>query len=726
MTIVAGLVIPLMQDCFAGKENMSGIPTDDPLDRYNVVWHSPSKDETASMPIGNGDIGANVWVDAGGELILLLSKTDTWGENGELFKLGRLRVKITPTPLTNGIPFKQSLRLRQGAIVVEMGEGDKAVALKVWIDARQPVIRIEASSAAPVVLQATLEMWRPDTVVEDRKNQITWYHRNKSSIYPENLKLQGMDGYLGKAPDPLLHRTFGGSIQGEGLVNDGPLTLKSPESRKEFVLSVFPLCSQTKTVEVWLQQLDRNVAGVGSRKIDLARADHWAWWKAFWERSWIYVTGNQDADTLTSAYTLQRWINACGGRGAYPIKFNGSIFTVDWDGKQGPDFRRWGQCYWWQNTRLVYWPMLASGDFDLMQPLLRMYEATIPLAEYRTKTWFQHEGTFIGETVHFWGMYMDENYGRQRDKDMPISELTNKYIRREYTASPELMAMMLDYYAFTGDESFLKERLLPTCDTLLKFWDQHYRSDENGHMIMYPGQALETLQDARNPAPDIAGLNCVLARLLQLPEDTAGSKRREFWATLMKKVPPLPISKKEEDRVLLGAEESYEGPKNAENPELYAIFPFRLYGVGKPDLELAQRTYSRRRVRKNNCWYQDPIQAAFLGLTKEAASMVSQRARDKRSDIRFPAFWGPNHDWTPDQDHGGVLMHALQAMIVQSDDGKIHLLPAWPSNWNVTFKLHVEKTTFVTGTVKDGTLQAWDVTPASRKQDVIIEYKDKE
>ena len=33
---------------------------------------------------------------------------------------------------------------------------------------------------------------------------------------------------------------------------------------------------------------------------------------------------------VTQGYILQRWINACGGRGHFPIKFNDSIFTVAW------------------------------------------------------------------------------------------------------------------------------------------------------------------------------------------------------------------------------------------------------------------------------------------------------------------------------------------------------------------------------------------------------------
>jgi len=63
----------------------------DPLDRYNVIWDKPAANagEDASMPIGNGDIGMNVSVEANGDVVLLLSKTDAWSENQELLKLGQ-------------------------------------------------------------------------------------------------------------------------------------------------------------------------------------------------------------------------------------------------------------------------------------------------------------------------------------------------------------------------------------------------------------------------------------------------------------------------------------------------------------------------------------------------------------------------------------------------------------------------------------------------------------
>ena len=35
------------------------------------------------------------------------------------------------------------------------------------------------------------------------------------------------------------------------------------------------------------------------------------------------------------------------------------------------DWRAWGDCHWWQNVRHMYHPMLAAGDFEMMDPLFR-------------------------------------------------------------------------------------------------------------------------------------------------------------------------------------------------------------------------------------------------------------------------------------------------------------------------------------------------------------------
>lgn len=111
---------------------------------------------------------------------------------------------------------------------------------------------------------------------------------------------------------------------------------------------------------------------------------------------------------------------------------------------------------------------------------------------------------------------------------------------------------------------------------------------------------------------------------------------------------------------------------------------------------------------------------AYLGLTDQAREYLAGRARSFHEGSRFVAFWGPNYDWIPDQDHGGVLMKAFQSMLMQTDGRKIYLLPAWPKDWDVAFKLHAPWRTTVEGEFKSGKLTGLKVTPEIRKKDVVI------
>jgi hypothetical protein len=753
MFLVAWLSVSTVLANPTGNQNHTGNHN---IDDQNVVWNTPSKDSSGSMPLGNGRYGLNVWVEKSGDLLFYVSSTDAWSENARLLKLGRVRIGLTPNPFADGTSFSQELRLRDGAVVIRSGEGNEAVSIGVWVDANRPVVHVDVESASPRTLRAALEVWRterrrlgtggpfgtneefsayglhgrkrpgpvfvePDVVVGDQRDRIVWYHRNKRSIWSSTLKLQGMESFIARSSDPLLHRTFGGCIRGESLASDGPTVLKSVAPRRRFAVSIHLLTARAADVSQWIERLDRQMARVDSVDPQTAAEAHRRWWCEFWDRSWVRVTGSPEADVLTRGYVLQRWINACGGRGGYPIKFNGSIFTVDArepDKHFDADFRAWGGPYWWQNTRLPYWPMLACGDFDLMTPVFRMYQDSLPLAEERSRVWFGHEGAFLPETMYFWGTFVNENYGWDR-RGRHARDVKSRWVGREYTCSLELMAMMLDYYAHTRNDRFLKEALLPTCDSLLTFWDRHYRRDADGYLHMEPAQSLETWQDAVNPAPDVAGLHWVLGKLLQLPEDKAGAERRKFWGRLAGEVRPLLMAGEDGRRYLLPAEKVLEERKNSENPELYAVFPFRVFGVGKPDLEIGRLTFARREIKKHRGWQQDDVQAAFLGLADEAAGYVTDRAANRHRGSRFPAFWGPNYDWIPDQTHGGNLMTALQTMLLQTEDDKILLLPAWPKQWDVAFKLQASDRTVVECVYRGGKIERLTVTPTSRAKDVV-------
>ena len=63
---------------------------------------------------------------------------------------------------------------------------------------------------------------------------------------------------------------------------------------------------------------------------------------------------------------------------------------------------------------------------------------------------------------------------------------------------------------------------------------------------------------------------------------------------------------------------------------------------------------------------------------------------------------------------------AMQAMLVQTDAGRIHVLPAWPKDWDVEFKLRAPRNTIVEGAVRSGNLLDIKVSPEARQKDLVI------
>ena len=654
-----------------------------PLDGYDVSWNEPGPGSAASMPLGNGDIGLNVWVDPGGDLLFYISKTDAWGEKdaaddpwmrqgGVLMKLGLVRVHVDGASVSS---FRQVLHLRQGEIQVREG----ALGFRVWVDANHPVIRVEVSGAGSMRTTVTLHDWRlnkGDTLLPG--DRITWFHHNSSNDDPH---LAGI--------------CFGATIEGRHLVRMDDSTMAGTGSGQ--VISIHPL---TLVRGDWKAALDRQIGQTDKIGLEQARAAHRGWWRRFWDRSYIYVHGDAAADSVTRGYILQRFVTACAGRGAYPIKFNGSIFVT---GK--PDYRAWGGQYWFQNTRPMYWPRLAAGDFDLMLPFFNLYLHMLPGNEALVRQYYGHGGAYFQETSPFWGGLPFMGPGEQA-----------LYTHHYFTPILELSMMMLDYYAYTGDTAFLRTYLLPIASAGLEFFNAHFPRDSLGRLLLDPDNSIEMFWKVHDPAPDIAGLHAVLPRMLQLPVEEDLKLR---WRGLLAILPPLPIDTGDGAPRLL----PYTGPQtakshNEENPELYAVYPFRLYGIGKPGLALARHSFDIRKCPQRGCWSQDPIEAAMLGYAGLAREDVTYNLTRKAPGLKFPAFWATGHDYEPDEDNGGNGELGLQQMLLQADGSTIRLLPAWPPGWDAEFKLHAPGRTTIEGKVRNGRVVELIVTPVGRRKDI--------
>ncbi len=899
---------------------------DNPVSSHDVIWDTPGKTSADSMPIGNGELGINLWVEENGDLHFYLGRNDAYSAVSTLCKVGAVRVSLSPNPFVAGAPFRQHLKLRDGVCEITAGPADQQVSLQVFVDSASPVVHVLGKSKQPLTVTAKVESWRtePQSLPEDSlwtmaqapnkplqaadifpkaaKHSVSWYHRNENSFaFEETIRVQSLETIRDTLKDPLIHRTFGGWITGTGFESTDDRTLATPQPVVDFHLRVASPCEQTPTAEAWLKSAESIANAAADGQAALARTS--ASWQKFWDRSWVncetgagfdvpvnshqvrigmdsagghrfggtigtvHLTGEllspekiaglaeSEPQTITTqkldapsfknglsiegwikpdsgatariidkvtaganngfvfdiqpdgklrlivgtatlvspsvlkagqwqhvaatfdpklaaigiylngkpvarldsalsptgatrgrlfrgqgkvspdtadmtvgkAHTLQRYMQACAGRSIYPIKFNGSIFTVEPKPlgiKGNPDWRRWGDCHWWQNVRMPYHAMQATGDFDLMMPLFDTFERIRPYAEARTKLYFNAEGCFFTETMTIWGTYANRDYGWDRTGKEP-GEMVNQWVRYVWNQGLELTGLMLDYYDHTEDQAFLKERLLPMATSVLKYFDTRFRKDAGGRIIIDPTQSVETYwHGVVNDTPSVAGINDVSTRLCALAENLTTTEQRKFFAHMKAAAPPIPIKEAQLNgktvRRIAVAQKYNPKRSNRENPELFPIWPFRIFGLERPMLEEARNAYHLRGSHNDVGWGYDSNAAALLGMTDEAARILKIKIANSNAAYRWPATWGPNYDWLPDQCHGGNLIATINYMLLQHSGEKIMLLPAWPKDWDVSFKLHAPRQTTVEVVYRGGKIEKLEVSPPERRKDVAL------
>jgi alpha-L-fucosidase 2 len=91
-----------------------------------------------------------------------------------------------------------------------------------------------------------------------------------------------------------MHRCFGLTMKGDNLVSSDDQTLKSPKAASSQQVDIYTLTEQTESPEAWRAELDKQIKKMDAITISKAWTAHENWWKEFWNRSWINVTGTPD------------------------------------------------------------------------------------------------------------------------------------------------------------------------------------------------------------------------------------------------------------------------------------------------------------------------------------------------------------------------------------------------------------------------------------------------
>lgn len=722
----------------------------------------------------------NVWAESG-DILFYIAKSGAFDENNSLLKLGRVRLSMEPNPFQTNTSFTQHLYINDGYITLE-GANDTLVTL--WVDTTTSAIHADITSSIDLNLTASFESWRtegyqmvaveqqqtswgvnnvnaiplpwqyPDTILYTSDGILSYHHNNDTPLFNWQINQQGLSGADPSSFfNPMKNNTFGAFMYSPQLTPGETSTgtyletgftaynLVSKANSTSFQLYIVTGQEQTTNVASWTSSLIDSVSTAEST----TQANTISWWNAFWDRSWIII--NPDADDSDSGFQVGknyhyfRYMMGCNANGEYPTRFNGGLFTFDpvltsSSTPFTPDYRKWsGGTFTAQNQRLLYWPLLKSGDDDILLQAYNYYQNFIGTSRVLAQTYFGLDVGLTSEQIDNTGLpnvyeyNADEySYGETRTSSYPAGIDFNDYLSWLSDTANEFADIILQAHLY-GNLNINPWREF--IEYQLAWFDEFYRQrnglDEDGFLIIYPASGAETYKFALNPASTVSGLRKTIQDLL-INNPTYIKGNTTYYEEYMARVPatPLVACPGATSLTCIAPAVNYSWTENTEPVAMYPVFPWGEYGLGQPtNMSYAMHAYfndsESAGFHGTYGWRQDQIWWARMGLTDLAAENTISRFADSTT-YRFSAFKGPNYDWSPDINHYGSASIGLQEMLMQTfalNNTQIRLLPAWPSDWTGYFKLSAPYWTTVSGNITGTTVANLVVSPTARLADVV-------
>lgn len=331
---------------------------------------------------------------------------------------------------------------------------------------------------------------------------------------------------------------------------------------------------------------------------------------------------------------------------------------------------------------------LQAGTPELMLPLFDKLESQMD--EYRTNARI----LFGARGIHIPSHICLHGYDTQFDATWPMTF---------WTAGAAWYAMFYyDYYLYTLEEQFLRNRALPFMEEAVLFYEDFLEEDSTGHLMFNPSYSPENhpansrSQACINATMDVMAAKSLLRDIIEASKHLGVNDGKiSLWQSMLDRLPPYQLNGKGELREWMwdGLEDNHQhrhashllGLFYRNDPEI----------MGDERLKEGVRRAVGARLNYRTSAAEGPVMAfgvsqlafpsAAIGDAETAYKLLNYAARN---------YWNPNFMTTHDEhsifntDMSGAYPAMIMKMLVQSDYHpltgrvRIDLLPACPSAWN--------------------------------------------
>lgn len=727
------------------------------IEAADIALDKPVSRPNEGLPIGNGRMGTLVWTSPDA-LHFQINRVDVFAANksavgphsGPTDYCGgcaRVTIRIGGAAFRSGSDFHQHLSLYDARCTV-VGEG---VTASCWVSAEEDVLVVTLTDGReqPEVLQVTLEMWR-EPEVRNGRHLAAYVFREILAGAAVVQTFREAEHFCSSA----VAMQAPGSAAQVTAVGERSRTLSLPAARgtRHVLIS---------SAAAWEEQTD--VGQAAERALYAASAPgvlpameerHVRWWREYWSRTWVDVNspGGQGEQAARDR-TLFLYHMAATSRGAYPPKWNGSIFLTE------GDTRDWGSQFWVWTTEMLYWPLHAADASDLCEPFFDMYRRQLPSAETAARQRWNANGAFFPETTSFDGpLELPENLVPEyrgllldgKDNAAISPQLTAhcrfehhlatalysdgeslhgySWISHTVSSGAELAVHAWWRYRYTGDIGWLRSHAYPLLRGVAEFYRSYCRQGEDGHWHIHNTNAHEDFWGVTDSIMDLAAIRGTLPLAIRAAELlTADKNLIDQWRQFLTQLAPYPMGADprakaltagalDDDAWSAGFKGKVDGSHNSEDVQLTPIFPFEdwtletrnpgMDAVALRTLQVASRHRAVLAGATLPTAIRSPIAAIRAGAGEELPAILEHyRAAFDTLPNGFSLFEGPT---AHSIEHLGLLTMTLQEALLQSvspQPGRpevINVFPAWPKTWDASFRLLARGGFLVSATVRSG------------------------
>jgi hypothetical protein len=735
------------------------------VSQSDLIYQSPAGQPVEGQPIGNGRMGTLVWTTPSA-ICLQINRNDVFAVNkshagtfmGPIDQCwgacAQIAVDVGGQPLVAGKAFAQRLSLCDAEVTI----AGEAVGVRCFVSAATDILALEIDDRRPEPqpVRLTVSMWRaPQVTRESHVAEYQFVESTDSALVVQ--RFQEKDYHCASAVAARFVED-GTQVQVPG---ERARTVVAPAKNGKRTVLISSAASWAPGADVGKTAVEL-VGAVGKRTYDGLFKEHARWWRDFWSRTFVHLASEDGlAEFMQRVRYLHLYYMASSSRGTLPAKWNGSLFITD------GETRFWGTQFWVWTTEMLYLPLLAADASDLAEPFFNMYVRQLPDCEKAARQrWNVEGGAFFPETTPFDGPvvlpddvvqeYRDIFFGRKDPKSISprlksigafeghLDAVTRAATSKQYSnishvasSGSELAVQAWWRYRYTGDTVWLRTHAYPLLRGSVEFYRHLLKRDPDGRYHLYGTNAHEDFWGLKDSIMDLAAIRGTAPLAIRAAEILGvDAELRDRWKELLDSLTPYPMgddpqSKTLKDGVLaddvwavgrLG--DVNDGHRNSEDVWLTPVFPFEdwtletrsptVERIVQKALDLAPRHRSVLHGDGINTAIRMPIVVARAGRGQELpVTLASYYAALNPNLSNGMSLFEAVSD--PSIERLGLISTALQEGLLQSVSARpggreiISVFPAWPKQWEASFRLLARGGFLVTAAMHGGKVEFVEV-----------------